>query len=66
MVSEKKNIIKVLLLGTGESGKSTFFKQMQILYGIDDFSSVELQTFGRYTKKCCRNIAMFIGGSKQI
>jgi len=35
---------KLLLLGTGEAGKSTFVKQMKILYGIG-FSDEEKRTF---------------------
>ena len=34
-------VLKLLLLGTGESGKSTIFKQMQILHE-DGFSEIEV------------------------
>ena len=47
LAQEKKNLrqeIKILLLGAGESGKSTFIKQMRILHG-DDYSEQDQVEF---------------------
>ena len=40
----KEEIVKLLLLGAGESGKSTFVKQMKIIHG-DGYSIDELKSF---------------------
>ena len=39
-----KRTIKILLLGSGESGKSTFIKQMRIIHGRD-FQEDEVKAF---------------------
>lgn len=45
--------IKVLLLGTGESGKSTFIKQMKIIHGDSLFDN---QTCDEYRQIIYQNI----------
>ena len=49
-VEEEK--IKLLLLGAGESGKSTIFKQMRIMYG-DKMGEKELKTFVSIVRSNC-------------
>jgi len=47
---DESKVIKLLLLGTGESGKSTIFKQMQILYQ-EGFSDFEKSTFRHVVRR---------------
>ena len=42
--SAREHIVKLLLLGAGESGKSTFVKQMKIIHG-DGYNIDELKSF---------------------
>lgn len=43
---------KILLLGTGDSGKSTVFKQMKFLYGTDFDNSVTQEVLESNLKPC--------------
>jgi len=44
-------VLKLLLLGTGESGKSTIFKQMQILYSQEGFNDNEKAAYRAVARK---------------
>lgn len=44
LARQQSNVIKILLLGAGESGKSTLVKQMKIIHA-DGFSYAELSSF---------------------
>jgi len=61
MSEEKKNkkTIKVAILGTAACGKSTFFKQMQILYGTG-FDDHENENYTRILR------GNFINGIKEL
>jgi hypothetical protein len=48
-----KNEIKLLLLGTGESGKSTVFKQMKILQDQGGFTEQEVIGFRNIVRGNC-------------
>ncbi|GIY88884.1 guanine nucleotide-binding protein G(o) subunit alpha [Caerostris darwini] len=44
LAKQERNVIKILLLGAGESGKSTLVKQMKIIHS-DGFTIDELKSF---------------------
>jgi len=49
-MKKESQVHKLLLLGAGESGKSTIFKQMQILYQ-EGFSDFEKSTFRHVVRR---------------
>jgi len=45
-----ENTLKILCLGVGGCGKTTFIKQMKIIHEIP-WSPVELQNFAKYSRE---------------
>jgi len=41
---QERNVIKILILGTGESGKSTLVKQMKIIHS-EGYTKEEMMSF---------------------
>jgi guanine nucleotide-binding protein subunit alpha len=44
MKRQERNVIKILILGTGESGKSTLVKQMKIIHN-EGYTKEEMMSF---------------------
>eukprot|EP00056_Hartaetosiga_gracilis_P001150 m.42462 g.42462 ORF g.42462 m.42462 type:complete len:347 (-) comp10520_c0_seq1:145-1185(-) len=65
-VGKDKHQLKILLLGTGESGKSTVVKQMKILYG-GGFSEKEVEVFRVLVfRNCLRSIKSLVDGMELL
>jgi hypothetical protein len=49
--------VKLLLLGAGESGKSTFLKQMKIIHGVV-FEPEQIKDYRRIIYQVCLNATL--------
>jgi GTPase SAR1 family protein len=64
--SAESKVVKLLLLGTGESGKSTIFKQMQILYQ-QGFSDYEKSTYRHVVRRnVVESMQTLLGGAARF
>jgi GTPase SAR1 family protein len=58
--------VKILLLGTGESGKSTFFKQIKILF-MNGFTATELNSYRNLIRETAlRSIQKLISAASTL
>lgn len=64
--NQSQNEAKLLLLGTGESGKSTVFKQMKIIHK-DGYSDAEKRTFIPHARaNLIANMKLLIQGARSF
>ena len=58
--------VKVLLLGAGESGKSTFLKQMKIIHGVV-FETDELKELRRNIyQNCIKGMRVLVDAQRKL
>ena len=66
---EKKNLkqeIKILLLGAGESGKSTFLKQMRIIHGRDYSEQDRIEYRGTIYHNVLKGVKILVEARRRL
>eukprot|EP00941_MAST-03F_sp_MAST-3F-sp1_P000078 g78.t1 len=65
-LQKQANVIKILLLGAGESGKSTIFKQMQILHGKGFAGSSAMAYSDVIMRNFFKNMLTLVKGAEKL
>jgi len=63
---EMKRMVKVLLLGAGESGKSTFLKQMRIIHGVGYRETDQLEYRGIIYQNIVKGMKVLIDAKSKL
>ncbi|CAL8342934.1 unnamed protein product [Merluccius merluccius] len=61
-----KRLVKILLLGAGESGKSTFLKQMRIIHGQDFDQRAKEEFRGRIYSNVIKGIRVLVDAREKL